>query len=1609
MPDLFDQLAPDAPAPKGDVFDQLSPEKPLLANMRAKQQQLSPADWQAKAEALEAARQTGRPIIPANVSPEMLKQAQAMAQANTPQPDQGAVHNFTAGALGNLSGTAAGLEGLGQLGAQAVGWQGGATGFQQMAANTRGYQPDAGSWAGTAGSVAGALPALGSGVGGLTQTVSNAVLGTADTADAAQRAGKIGYGQEALNIVGQGLIQAAAAKFGQANLAGKFTKAMMPEIQASALALAQRLAARGTIDASQQVIQGVASAAVQKYTGVEPDAKLWDWKRAAQEAAGGAAQGVVGGAVHEAFGEHPASPEPAQAAQQANAPSAPKAGGDIFDQVQWEAPGGQKVAEGQRLPSEGERVNVPPRTAAEAEPDKTAEFEKSLGLAPGSAKIEAPPAEATAEHPEALATAERIRQGQIAADQEAPKRRAGDRDFTPDEDRELIRQTILNKDKENPAFGQRASDWQYLDQNKKTLLQELRERQIAKEAAMPPKERADFTAKRLAAREPLFQNIPAEEGPTAPGEFGTRNTPAREARLPITEEMKQTQAAKEEGTAPAAEPKRPVPNADVQAHAAAYTKAAGIDYKPNSEYAQVDPQRASRIAEDYAAMKHDPNDPKVKASYDAFKKETLAQYNFLKDQGVKFEPSKENPYPDSKAMAKDVSENKHLAFYTGGTMSADHPLAEKIPGEDISYNDAFRAVHDYFGHAKEGYGFGPRGEENAWRQHSQMYSPAARGAMTAETRGQNSWVNFGPHGEANRANPSNTIYAEQKAGLLPEEHTRLSAPPIAPRNRGVIDLTPLHNLAEQDIRPAVKEAGTLVHEAYHGLSSAFGMQRGDEADIARGILRNRGAELQRRLDQLHAGLDRSITLIDRTLSKADMHASTDAWEAGQPQPDKELQPIVDTVKDLQEKAWDEISGMGATHQLGYIEDYYRHQFKNPDRAGTALSEMMARRPLEGNTGYRKQRKIPTMAEARQLGLEAVEDNPIRNGLMALHNMNKYITAHQAADEMTKNGLLKDVPKGDSVPDGWDKIKDSVFKGKMAPTTVADLTNNLLDPGLTGSKTTGNLARKVLGAGNTVNTFQLGINLFHAMKTGFEAWKSEGAQGTRELLNAPSNAAQGEFGKVAGNLGAAAKHYAFAATGLGPVIRDFMEGSKIRKEWLSPGSTDPDTAALVNVLKDAGHRATGDRDYIPGAIENMKKAWHQDNPLGAAWRLPFAALEKASEPIMKHLVPLVKNGVAAEMVRSEMADLGPGADVNTIRKTLGKALDSVDNRFGQMVNDNLFWNKSLRQIGQLMTRSLPYQVGTVREYGGAIRDITKAAVQGAQGQNPTGLKSNRLAYAMTSPLMAGIAGGLVTYGLTGKAPKNLLDYLMPNTGRTDSDGKPVRLKLPNYENDVVEFTSDPIKTIKSKMSGLVGVLAGLAANQDYRNVQIANPKDSALTGLGKRALWTAKQFEPISVQNLRKMVQQGAGSESVLPFLGISQAPRGVDDTAAEALAHQYVDQKNTSPRTQEDADRESKINQLASGFRQRSPTALADLRQAQGLSFKDRQAVIKRGNEPGGLLGALKTLTPDEAMNVWGKATPEERKTIQFAMRKKVVAADKEQSWKTEQINQIQSDMVGAK
>ena len=231
----------------------------------------------------------------------------------------------------------------------------------------------------------------------------------------------------------------------------------------------------------------------------------------------------------------------------------------------------------------------------------------------------------------------------------------------------------------------------------------------------------------------------------------------------------------------------PRPSPELRGLAQSYMEQAKLPYTPVQNYVSVDVPRAQRIAREYEAMPHTPGDPATMRSYDALARETRDQYEALRKLGVKFEPlpaGVPDPYAASPRLAnKDFLENKHLYYFPteqgfgSGNLSKEAirqnpmlaPSGVKIEGKEVPFNDLFRVVHDAFGHFKEGVGFRAAGEENAWRSHGRMYSPQALPAMTAETRGQNSWVNFGPSAAQNKgASAAETIYAPQKVGNLPD-------------------------------------------------------------------------------------------------------------------------------------------------------------------------------------------------------------------------------------------------------------------------------------------------------------------------------------------------------------------------------------------------------------------------------------------------------------------------------------------------------------------------------------------------------------------------------------------------------------------------------------------------------------------------------------------------------------------------------------------------------------------------------------------------------------------------------------------------------------------------
>lgn len=187
----------------------------------------------------------------------------------------------------------------------------------------------------------------------------------------------------------------------------------------------------------------------------------------------------------------------------------------------------------------------------------------------------------------------------------------------------------------------------------------------------------------------------------------------------------------------------------------------------------LDKSLMDKIADFYDSAEHDPENPEVKRAYQALSDETLDQWQAIVDSGVTIDPWTKpgQPYRDTSEVIEDIRKNKHLYFFptkTGGTLPADHPMLADSGIQGRSLNDIFRAVHDFFGHAKNGFEFGPRGEFNAFLAHSDMYSEEALPALAAETTGQNAWMYYGKRWEVEKVPFPERPFAPQKATILPE-------------------------------------------------------------------------------------------------------------------------------------------------------------------------------------------------------------------------------------------------------------------------------------------------------------------------------------------------------------------------------------------------------------------------------------------------------------------------------------------------------------------------------------------------------------------------------------------------------------------------------------------------------------------------------------------------------------------------------------------------------------------------------------------------------------------------------------------------------------------------
>lgn len=761
-----------------------------------------------------------------------------------------------------------------------------------------------------------------------------------------------------------------------------------------------------------------------------------------------------------------------------------------------------------------------------------------------------------------------------------------------------------------------------------------------------------------------------------------------------------------------------------------------------------------------------------------------------------------------------------------------------------------------------------------------------------------------------------------------------------------------------------------------------------KADVTKGVIRERTGTRER-ANVIQTTKMRSERKRVQKWSAPESLDFIDRMENGLPQRTDQDDKLAEMLRQGLDEARDKVQGLGTGKLDSFIENYFPHIWDRPSQAATVIQKIMGKRPLEGPASFLKKRTIPTTMEGIDAGLRPVTYNPVDLALLKIREMNRYVMAHEIVADLKERGLAKFVKFAKPAPDGWKPLNDKVFRALQyseiekgfinrgsyyAPAEAADVVNNFLSPGLRGDWRY-DIIRNV---GNLLNQAQLGMSAFHLMFTAMDAMTSDIALGIEK----------GMRGDMKGAL-----LVGRALSLVGSPISTYLKGSKVLKEYMSPGKYQ-EMSALADAVSRAGGRAMMDKFYKSDNVEAFWKAWKEGRWAAVGLRSFPAALEMAAKPIMEHIVPRMKLGVFANLANDVLEKMPESATHDDINHALDKAWDSVDNRMGQMVYDNLFWNKTVKDLGMIGTRSLGWNIGTVRELGGGVKDFGEQAKRAATGKTPE--FTHRMAYVIALPIAAAWAGAVFMYLATGRRPEEARDYYYPQNGKTDEDGNAERLQLPTYMKDVVGFSHAPAQTTLNKFHPIFHAIAEMLANKDFYGNKIRNEDDPLVVQVAEIMKYVAQAFVPFAARNAAQAGKEQGEEKGIgrfLPttpekaegFLGITKAPRYMVRTPAENKISDYMaEQAMQGGRTTQNAERYDERRRLAGGLRS-GKVSEADVQKsidAKKITAQQGKQLIE--NKSASPLARVGQLSLEQVLNVYDVANKQEREEILPHLRTKV-------------------------
>lgn len=685
---------------------------------------------------------------------------------------------------------------------------------------------------------------------------------------------------------------------------------------------------------------------------------------------------------------------------------------------------------------------------------------------------------------------------------------------------------------------------------------------------------------------------------------------------------------------------------------------------------------------------------------------------------------------------------------------------------------------------------------------------------------------------------------------------------------------------------------------------------------------------------------------------------------------KFIDPMLDKARQAYVNWGKQIMAEDKSAGIEYDETthYMPHLYRDPQKVEEFFNEKYGSKWTEPN--FTKDRDFDLYEQAIKANFKPRFTNPEDIMLARQQASEAARTKANILRELEQHGLAVEALKGETMPKGLtQKYPSPTGKSYWVAPSAAGVLHNAFDSKTLWSEKgfVGDAFKAGMSLKNTVVPIKLAASLFHPLHVATIDNATAMVRASKELLAGTSHPVEW------------IKRMLHAGLYLDS-ISNTRGGSRILRAYqgkIGAAELTAEDRMSLQYMSEGGLIPEMSSQLMNRSVTQFKDAW-QKGQARAAFHLPFAALESVQGVMFQHWIPSLKIASYLKDVQSAIKANPKLVEDSAARLQAFTALrKSVDNRYGEMAYNTLFWNRSVKDLAVLNTLSLGWQMGFLREYGGGALDLGK--VRDVQGAAKAGLLDRPLFVAFyTTQALA--YGGLLTWALTGKGPQSLMDYVYPRTGDKDANGKDERVSTMFYPREFVNIekhieqqgvASGLGHLVASKSSGLFGLVSEWATNVDSFGRQISNPDDPLYKRLEQKLAATFKEVEPITMEN--------AGKTKIPAWTGFNKAPAYITDSPAEASIKQTYDEFHAPKETAfTKAARSADSTKLKQLYNNGDDDKFHDQLDSMQDKYKLTGSEVKRmvrGMAQGkdGMTYMWQSLSWDEQKKILDKMTPAER------------------------------------